>query len=273
MQQQIVQAGIVAVQMIGEPGIVFQPIGLGEIGQQGARDGEAPGVVIAAGEHFERVLGGIDAGSAICAVDHQAHAAVVGEDSGERAQPGRRIGEMMEHAAAVDIVEGAETEIEIGEIEQGADHETDVAELTRLGARLGDVGRGLRQVEMNDFADPTGVAELLRQHDRPVAGTAAGDQRAERWRAGAEPPRPGEQIVIDLGQVTRRAGDQTFGFVRRVARGVRIALVLGVDRVVPAHRITLGPWSAPPCRSICARSSAGTRRPPARAAAGAKCAA
>ncbi len=70
---------------------------------------------------------------------------------------------------------------------------------------------------------PPVARHLLRQHDRRIAGAAAGDQRVQRPRrrtARAEHP------VIDLAQMARAADDQPLRLVARIALRIGIRLVL-----------------------------------------------
>ena len=55
----------------------------------------------------QHLLGVIDARAAERAIEHEADAAVGRQDAIERREPGRGIGQMMQHAAAVDVVEPA----------------------------------------------------------------------------------------------------------------------------------------------------------------------
>ena len=136
-------------------------------------------------------------------------------------QPGERVGQVVQHAAAIDVVEGAEAAS--GQIQQGAFDEADVVELARRRPGFGDAARGGAAVEPDHLARPLRPGEVLRQHDRAVAGAAARDEGAERRRgraAGAEDP------VIDLAQVARAADHQPLRFVARVAGGIGIGFVL-----------------------------------------------
>ena len=70
---------------------------------------------------------------------------------------------------------------------------------------------------------------LLGEHDRAVAGAAAGEQGVERtagWAGGAEDP------VVDLVDMAGAADDEAFGFVGWVSLGVRVGFVLSGEVVV-----------------------------------------
>src|SRR6185312_11365947 len=93
-------------------------------------------------------------------------------------EAGRRVGQVVQHAGAVDVVELAD--IHGRQVEQRAGVEGDVAQAADTGASLADLARGGRQVEIDDLAGAAPVGQLLGQHDAGVAGAAAGHQGAER---------------------------------------------------------------------------------------------
>jgi hypothetical protein len=70
------------------------------------------------------------------------------------------------------------------------------------------------------------VGQLLGQHDAGVARAAAGHQGAER---PGEVEAAGEEIVVDLEDMARRAGDQPDRLVARIARRIGQGFVLGAD--------------------------------------------
>ena len=118
-------------------------------------------------------------------------------------------------------------------------------------------------VEPGHAARPPGPRHLLRQHDRRVAGAAAGDQRAQRpdgRTARAEHP------VVDLAQMARAADDQPLRLVPRVAPRIGIGLVLrgepGVGCVGHARRHRPPPWLKPDRAAISASASRGCRNRP-----------
>ena len=90
--------------------------------------------------------------------------------------------------------------------------------------------------EMALVADPQLQAALEDDHDlligfvgiRFVARAAARHQGAER---PVEVQPAGEQVVIDLEDVARRAGDQPDRLVARIARRVRQRFILGANVV------------------------------------------
>ena len=99
---------------------------------------------------------------------------------------------MVQHAATIDVVEG------FAEIRQVGDRplmKRDVGQPAHLGAgarhSLG------RRAEVEVINPPAGhpVRQMLRQHDRGIAGAAAGDQGAKRFR---QIQATGADIVVDL---------------------------------------------------------------------------
>ena len=85
---------------------------------------------------------------------------------------------MVQHAAAIDVVERAEPEF--ADIEQRTAFEADVGEAASLGPCHRHLLARFADVEVGHRAGHAGVGHLLRQHDRRVAGAAAGDQRVQR---------------------------------------------------------------------------------------------
>ena len=134
---------------------------------------------------------------------------------------------MVQHAAAIDVVELAEPEPR--QVEQRLAAEADIREAPGLGARGGDRQRLRGAVEAQHVAGTSGGGQLLGQHDRAVAGAAAGDERVQRPR-----PRSGraEHPVVDLAQVARAADDQAPRLLARIARRIGIGLVLRREQLV-----------------------------------------
>ena len=95
-------------------------------------------------------------------------------------------------------------------------------------AALADLARGGRQIEIDDLAGTLPVGQLLGQHDAGIAGAAAGDQGAER---PGEVESAREEVVVDLEDMARRAGDQADRLVARVPRRVGQFFVLGADAI------------------------------------------
>ncbi len=168
----------------------------------------------------------VDAATPQRAIEHQPHAAIGRHRGGQCREPGGGIGQMMQHAAAIDVVEAAE--IEARQIEQRAGMKADIAQATDLGAGFGDAPRGCREIEIMNFRRAVPVGKVLRQQDRRIAGAPARDQRAKRQ---AKIPRAGEDIVIDLVQIAGRSVDQPGLFILRIAAGIGIGFVLIGDRV------------------------------------------
>ena len=225
VQQQVVEAGIAAGDVVVEVGIAAEQVG-------GRQEADQPlghrQPVLQRHRRWrqgaQQLLQGIDAAPAILAVEHHAHTAVGLQDAGQRAHAGGRVGQVMQHAGAVDVVELADRHRR--QVEQRTGQELDVAQAPRLGAGLADLARGGREVEIDDLARAAPVDHLLGHHDAGIAGAAARHQGAERPRE-IEPP--GEQVVVDLEKVARRAGDQADRFVARVARRIGQRLVLGAN--------------------------------------------
>src|SRR3546814_3508853 len=74
----------------------------------------------------------LDAAAPVGAVEHDADAAVPGERTGKRRQACLRVAEVVQHPAAVDIVEGAERQA--FELKQRAGDEADIGQPARGGA-------------------------------------------------------------------------------------------------------------------------------------------
>ena len=180
----------------------------------------------------QHLLQGVDAAAAVFAVEHHAHAAFRREHAGQRPHAGSRIGQVVQHAGAVDVVELADRHRR--QVEQRGGHEIDVAQAAGLGAGLADLARGGRDVEIDHFARAAPVGHLLGQHDAGVAGAAAGDQGPER---PDEFQPAGEQVVVDLEDVARGAGDQPDRLIARVARRIGQRLVLRANII---HRRRCG---------------------------------
>jgi hypothetical protein len=73
------------------------------------------------------------------------------------------------------------------------------------------------------------ACQLLCQHDRRIAGPAAGDQRPQRLRRGAT---RAEDPVVDLTQMSRAADDEPLRLVAGIAARIGIRFVLrGESRV------------------------------------------
>ena len=177
-------------------------------------------------QRAQQLLQRIDAGAAVLAVEHHADAAVGLQHRGQRLHAGRRVGQVMQDAGAVDVVELADRHGR--QVEQRPGHEIDIAQAARLGARLADRARGGRQVEIDDLARAAPVDQLLGQHDAGVARAAARDQGA---KGPVEVEPAGEQVVIDLEDVARRAGDQPQRLLAGVAGRIGQRLVLGANLV------------------------------------------
>ena len=140
---------------------------------------------------------------------------------------------MMQHAAAIDVVELPEPEA--GQVEQRSRQERDGAEPAHLGALFRHRARGLGEIEIDDLRRAARIAQMLRQHDQAIAGAAARHQRAERLR---EIARAGIEIVVELQQMAGRAFDQALRLLARVARRIGQELILlanlvGHERAVP----------------------------------------
>ena len=166
---------------------------------------------------------------------------------------------MVQHAAAIDVVEG--TKPGAGQVLDGQGLKTDVGEPPGPGPGLGDGARGPRQVRVKYPAPVPAIGQLLGQHDGAVAGAAARHQGQE---GAAEIAAAGEDAVVDLKDVAGRAGDQALGLVGRVALGIGIGLILGAHAVVIAgHGVrTILPVDVRPAKasSATAASLSGTVR-------------
>ena len=169
-------------------------------------------------ETAQRVLQHVNAGAAVRGIDHQADAAAGREDAGQGAQTFGGIREVMQHAAAIDVVERAEAGLR--KIEQGARLPLQ-REVARVGTGAGDATRGFGSIEPGDGAGAILGGELLRQHYGAVARAASGEEGAQSVLR----PTSSEQPVFDLAEMARAADDQPFGLVTGVARRIGERLV------------------------------------------------
>ena len=160
-------------------------------------------------------------------VDHQPDPAARRQRLRQRPEPGIRVGQVVQHAAAVDVVERAE----LRRRQQITGDKADRTQPARLRPRLGHGAAGLRHIQIGDLGRAADIGQLNRQHDQPVAGAAAGHQRPERLRPVAP---PAIEEMVDLDRMRGRALDQPLRLVGRVPLGVGIGLVLPSDRV---HRL------------------------------------
>src|ERR1700761_895784 len=128
---------------------------------------------------------------------------------------------MMQDAAAIDVVEGAQSGP--WQIQQGLPLPDDIIEAAFGGPRLRDGQGGGGPVQPGDRPRAVQGLHVLGEHDRGVAGAPAGDQRMQRLLRRA--PRV-EDPVVDLSYVTGTAGDQALGLVAGIAPWVWIGLVL-----------------------------------------------
>jgi hypothetical protein len=180
-------AAVVAVILAGQP----VPVQRRQIGQHFLRMGQAQLVVVdAAIGQAQQCLHLVDGGAADAGIHHQADRPARRQRAAQGAQAGVRVGQVMQHAGAVDVVEGAQPQR--GDVEDRLLHPADVVELADGRAPLGDRDAGRTQVEVDDFG--IGVPELLGQVDGGVAGAAAGHQRAESLREGLA---AGEAVMVD----------------------------------------------------------------------------
>ena len=145
-------------------------------------------------------------------------------------QAGGGVFQVVEHAAAVDVVEGAEA----FQFQQRAAMEADVGQAARFGAAFGDGAGGVGEIDVGDLGGDAGVGALLRQHDRAVSRASSGEEDAERF---GEVQTAAEDVVVDLVQVSGGAGDQAAGLVARVAGGIGVGLVLGAQEVGRHHPV------------------------------------
>lgn len=153
-------------------------------------------------------------------VEHQPEAATRGEDREQCLQAGGGVRQMVQNAAAVDVVEGAKTGRR--EVEQAAPLEIDL-QAACLGTGACDGLGSCRAVEVGNTTRPPIACHMLGEHDGAVAGAAAGKKRTQRRATGAS---PGEHPVVDLSQMRWTADDEALRLVAGVARRVWIGFVL-----------------------------------------------
>jgi hypothetical protein len=162
----------------------------------------------------------VDASTPDAGVHHQAEHAVGRQHRQQGAQARVRIGQVMQHAAAVDVVEWREPEHR--QVEQRAVQPLDVVQATLLRALLRDRQARLAEVQMHDLG--IGVAQLLGQEDRAVARAASGNQYP---KALPERLPSGKPVMVDHRQRIEPGADQPLAFVGRIARRIGQCLVLG----------------------------------------------
>ena len=254
MEHQVKQLRISTALVVDDGRIAAQPIGHRQFGQQPAGNRQALARRVAGAQHFQHRLGVIDADASQRAIEHQPDPAGGIQDGFEGGEAGGRVLQMMQHPAAVDVVEGPQPQAR--QIEQRAGMKADIREAADLGPRLGDAARGGGEVEIVDVGGEIRIGEMLAQHDERVAGAPARHQHTERTAlapfAGDEPA--AEDVVIDFLQMARRAFDQAGLVVLREALGIGIGLVLRRDAV--CHATPIAAFPAPPlgCSSLMADS-------------------
>ena len=221
MQQEVHELRIAAL-VITQDRVPHEKIGLRQRGQQALGQLYACGKIHALAQAAQGALQLVDAAAAKAAVNPDAQAAQGLERVCEASQARRRIAQVMQDAAAVDVVEGAE--VQASQILDRTAVEADVGQTAPLNPRLAGRTRGTRKVEIDNLSVvPARIGQLLGEHDGSVAGAAAGHQGAKvLWQRAA-----GEQIVTDLQQPAGGACDQAPALFGRIAGRVRIGLVLG----------------------------------------------
>ena len=179
------------------------------------------------GEAAKRVLHHVDAGATMRGVNHQPHPAAGGEDRQQGAQALGRVRQMVQHAAAFYVVERPQPGM--GQVEQRPLFPDDVGQPASLGTCLGDCQGGGGAIQPGHLSGAPEVGHLLRQHDGPITGAPAGEQRVQRLgcrTGGAEHP------VVDFPDVAWTADDEPFRFVPGVPPGVGKGLVLAGEALV-----------------------------------------
>ena len=128
---------------------------------------------------------------------------------------------MMQHAAAINVVEGPKPAAR--QIEQGAFLENYIPQLARRHAGFRHAPRRRRTIQPGDIAGPPGGRHLLRQHHSGIAAAPASHQGAQglrSWAAGAENP------MIHFPQMARAADDQALGLIPRLPLGIGVGIIL-----------------------------------------------
>ena len=195
-------------------------------------------------------------------VDHQPQPAAGRQHGQQRGQPRRRVRQMVQHAAAIDVVERSKARP--GQVKQRALLPHDVGQLAGGRACLGDGQRGGGAIQPCHAAGAASGRELLCEHEGGVAGSAPGDQRVQRAgrrTAGAE------HKMVDLQQMAGTADDQPLRLIARVAAGIGIGFILrrqlGVGAVCHESG-NRGRWGRRPGAEACvwgaARAAAACRR-------------
>ena len=222
VQQQVVQAGIAAAHVVVDVAVRPQPVGLRQVAHHPARHVEPRRRLLPGrGQQAQRVLHHVDAGAPVRRIDHQPEPAAGRQHRGQRAQPLGRVGQVMQHAAAIDVVERSQPGA--GKIKQRAGLPKNISQPADRGAGLGQLQRAGGAVEPGHRPGAPRGRQLLRQHQCAVAGPAAGDQRVQRLGGRAA---RAKNPVVDLAQVSRAAHHQPARLVPRVALRVGECLVL-----------------------------------------------
>ena len=179
------------------------------------------------GEAAQRVLHHVNAGAAMRRIHHQPHPAAGGQHGYQCAQSGCRIGQMVQHAAAVDVIE--QSQAGAGQVQQRPLLPDDIGQFPSLCPALGDAQGGGGAIQPGHLARAVQAGHLLRQHDGGIAAAAAGNQGVQRL---AGRPARAEHPVVDLPDVAGAADDQPFRFIARVAFWVGKGLILARQSLV-----------------------------------------
>ena len=188
VQQKIIDARVAALHMVGDPGVAAQPVGLGHLAPQPLGDLDPlTRRLVGWGEQPQRILHHVDAGAPVRRIDHEADAAAGCEHGYQRLQPGQRVRQVVQHATAIDVVEGAEPAGR--QVEEGAFREYHVFERPGGDARAGNLAGGCRAIQPGDAAGAPGGGHLLRQHQGRVTRPPPAISAFSGWPAGRWAPK------------------------------------------------------------------------------------
>src|SRR6185295_6585584 len=148
--------------------------------------------------------------------------AAVGAQRQQRGHAGFRVLEVMQHPAAVDVVENAE--IAAGQRKKRAVDPSDVAQLADSSPFPRNFVAPGADVDMDDFR--VGLTQLLGQIDRSVAGAGARNENAE---SAVETAPATETVLVDHRQIVQPGADDPRLLFRGFAQRIGVALVLILD--------------------------------------------
>ena len=178
VQQQIEQPRVAAIDVIVQKIVSPQPCGFRQMPHDAFRDIQSRGGRLTRrSQQAKRILQHVHASAAMRRIHHQPEAATARQHRQQRAQSFRWIGQMMQHATAIDVVE--RTKSGAGQVQQRALLPDDVGQPSHGSTCLSDLQRRSGTVQPGHAARTTLARHMLGQHDGRVASATAGDQGAQ----------------------------------------------------------------------------------------------